>query len=429
MRSFPRAVFFVVTVLAGVSTGQPSLTMIEDILFKADSSRFNGQIEVQWNSFEAADASNIATHFLRVRVVNGLLRVKLVPTTNASSGAHYKVTYVSDGKVQFTEFWHVPPSSSTLRVRDVRAAQPPGPSLPPPPSTQVQISDVIGLTNELSIRPAKGLNFIPFRAAIINSTGEIEGAIGDVTDCVRVDGTSGPCGTGGGGGGSGATFVDGETPAGVVNGINLNFVLSQAPNPASSLELYRNGLLQKSGSDYSISGRDVTFTVPSIPVTGDTILAFYRISPMSSAGPQVLCAGAGTSTTGASLTTLAACVIPGGLLQPGDRVEAAADYSHEGNTIGFSFEIRWGQAVVVSRSTATTEIASTARIDSSIGNPNNYLSFSSWGNSLSHATGLVTAAPDLSQPLTIEFLGSMASAGSESVTLRNLRVVRYSSVP
>ena len=37
---------------------QPPLTLIQDVLYKADGSRFNGFVQISWNSFEAGDTSN-----------------------------------------------------------------------------------------------------------------------------------------------------------------------------------------------------------------------------------------------------------------------------------------------------------------------------------------------------------------------------------
>lgn len=51
-------------------------------------------------------------------------------------------------------------------------------------------SDVTGLVSDLAARPLKGLGFAPSRAAVINSSGAIDGALGNAGDCVLVDGTS-----------------------------------------------------------------------------------------------------------------------------------------------------------------------------------------------------------------------------------------------
>ncbi len=71
-------------------------------------------------------------------------------------------------------------------------------------------------------------------------------------------------------------FSDGETPAGVVDGINNTFSLAFAPNPALSLDLARNGLHLKAGVDYTLAGGIITFLAGAMPSTGDILLATYR---------------------------------------------------------------------------------------------------------------------------------------------------------
>lgn len=109
--------------LASKSEAAPPLTTIQDVLYKADGSRFNGIAVIEWKGFEAADTSVIPTQFLTVQIRNGNLRVQLVPTTNASNSAYYSVQYNSDGKVQFSEVWAVKPSATALRLRDVRVSR------------------------------------------------------------------------------------------------------------------------------------------------------------------------------------------------------------------------------------------------------------------------------------------------------------------
>ncbi len=46
-------------------------------------------------------------------------QVQLVPTTTASAGANYQVTYNSQGEFQFSQVWAVPPSSIPLKVSAV----------------------------------------------------------------------------------------------------------------------------------------------------------------------------------------------------------------------------------------------------------------------------------------------------------------------
>ena len=257
----------------------PPLTTIQDVLYKADGTPFNGTLMIEWRSFEAADASTIATHSLTVPIVNGVLRVQLVPTTNASPGTYYAVRYNSDGKIQFQETWSVPPSSATLRLRDVRVTATSGAvTLPPPEMLPIQQSDVVGLVEELAMRPVKGAGYAPSRVVFADADGALQAVAGNLSDCVRVDGTAGPCGEPAS---YGPVFTDGETPAGLINGSNAVFTLADAPSPETSLSLYRNGLLQKQGVDYVISGNTITFAPGSIPQEGDVLLASYRVGDAS----------------------------------------------------------------------------------------------------------------------------------------------------
>jgi hypothetical protein len=257
--------------------GQPALTTISDVLFKADGTRFNGLAQITWLSFDSASGASIAQQATTVRIIDGNIFVQLTPTSNATPLAQYLVLYESDGKIQFQETWNVIPSTTPLRVADVRTSQPLFPISGSGGSagglTQIQESDVTGLVADLTVRAVKGPGFSNSRTAIINDTGQIEGAVGTATDCVHVDGTSGACG---GGGGSTINFVDGESPGGVVDGSNVTFTLANAPSPSTSLHLFRNGIVQKLGFDYTFSGLTIVFVAGATPQPGDTILADYR---------------------------------------------------------------------------------------------------------------------------------------------------------
>jgi len=72
-----------------------------------------------------------------------------------------------------------------------------------------------------------------------------------------------------------ANFANEETPGGAINSSNLIFTLANAPSPPKSLELFYNGLIQKSsGGDFTLVGLTITFA--SAPTTGSTLLAWYR---------------------------------------------------------------------------------------------------------------------------------------------------------
>src|SRR5437867_8225957 len=114
--------------LSALAWAQPTLTTISDVLFKADGTRFNGLAQFTWVTFDSGNGSNIAQQMKTVRIIDGNLFVQLTPTTDAVPAAQYSVKYSSDGKIQFEETWAVPPSTTTLRVRDVRTTQPTFPS-------------------------------------------------------------------------------------------------------------------------------------------------------------------------------------------------------------------------------------------------------------------------------------------------------------
>src|SRR5437899_7946792 len=105
-RSFFAGVLAAVTLYAAP---QP-LTTIQDTLYKADGTRFNGTLSIAWTTFEAIDHSQIMQQTATVAVVDGNLHVQLVPTTTASPAAFYTVTYNSDGRIQFQETWALPSS-------------------------------------------------------------------------------------------------------------------------------------------------------------------------------------------------------------------------------------------------------------------------------------------------------------------------------
>jgi hypothetical protein len=416
-----------VLVAAGMAVAQPALTTIQDILYRADGSRFNGTIFLTWDAFQAGDTSNVATANLTVPIVNGVLNVRLVPTTTASAGAQYNLTYNSQGVNQFTQVWAVPASSVTLRVRDVLVSQ--GTVVGPAPVVApVQISDIVGLANALALRAQEGVGFTLGRTAVINTSGQIDGAAGNLSDCVHVDGTAGPCGSGGGG--ILPAFSDGETPGGSINGPNTAFTLAFGPSPGASLELYRNGVLLKQSVDYSLSGSTVTFLTGAIPLTGDSLTADYRYAnpsnPLGSlTAAQVICSSVGSSTSASAITQLGSCTIPAGLLGTGDRIEVQFQYNHAGSSTGFTGQIQWAGTTVISRSGAATETALVGRMTFGIYSGAQSWDAQNWGSALSLATATGTASADSTQNLQIAFQGQMAGSTADSVILRNFSVIRY----
>ncbi|MDP9112716.1 MAG: hypothetical protein M3O20_03430 [Acidobacteriota bacterium] len=428
---FVRRLIVLLFAASGLAQAQPALTKIQDILYRADGTRFSGTMFIAWSSFLAGDTSSIATANLTVPVINGVLRVQLVPTTTASAGAQYNVTYQSGGVNQFTEVWAVPPSAPALRVRDVRLSS--GVIVGPASSTApIQIGDVTGLSNALAVRPTDGAGFSIGRTAIINASGQIDAAAGNLGDCMHVDGSSGACGTGtsSGSGGILPLYSDAETPAGSVNGVNAAFTLAFAPAPATSLIIFRNGLLQTHSFDYSLSGNVVTFLAGSLPQTGDELIASYRYAnPNNILGTltaaQVICSGPGATTSAIVSTSLGSCTIPAGLLTAGDRIEVQFYYRHTGTATAFTAEFHWGSTTILSRTSLASELALTGHASLGVLSSGQSWDSQSWGNifALTNAIGLATENTALS--LTLTFPVHMAATTSDTITLSNFTVIRY----
>lgn len=417
-------------VLASATTlpAAPALTMIQDILYKADGTRFNGTLSIQWTNFQAGDTSIVATQQLTLQIVNGVLRVQLVPTTNASAGANYSVNYSSAGRFQFTETWAVPPSSAVLRVRDIRVSNGTVVGSLPVSGGQIAISDVTGLTNELLVRPIRGAGLAPNRVAFINSAGQIDAVQGNVSDCVTVDGSSVPCGSIG----SGTANAYGEIPA---KSTDATYNLAFTPAPTSSLQLYRNGLLLGTNVDYTVSGNQITFLTTAIPQTGDILQASYQYIPVgsiignqrSSNGPQVLCNGGGGTTASTSLAILGTCNILANKLVAGDRVEIKFGYTHQGTASGFNPAVYWGGTGLVLRALTASDTAIVGEAEITVASDGAFTHFTT--SSASAGLPLLTngAVPgNIQNPNTVAFDGLLARTGTaDSLTLRFYTVTRY----
>lgn len=183
----------------------PSSTTIQDTVVLANGARFSGTVEITWSSFTASDRSLVPAGQLKLNVVNGVLNVQLVPTISASpAGTTYVVRYQSDNNFVAVERWNVPPSAAPVRLSAVRLGTSSGGSSSGPPALgTINISDVTGLPTELANRPIKGSAYQVNRVVVTGTSGDLDTVTGDPADCVRVDGSTGPCGTGTGGGGSG----------------------------------------------------------------------------------------------------------------------------------------------------------------------------------------------------------------------------------
>src|ERR1035441_576102 len=85
--------------------------------------------------------------------------------------------------------------------------------------TTVQMTDVVGLTDALAERPTTGAGYLVGRLLVPDINGALSGLMGTPDQCVRGDGSLGPCG-------GSVSFVDLELPAGTVDGTHGEVALS-----------------------------------------------------------------------------------------------------------------------------------------------------------------------------------------------------------
>lgn len=64
-----------------------------------------------------------------------------------------------------------------------------------------------------------------------------------------------------------------EVPTGTINGSNTTFTLSESAHEQDSLMVFKNGLLQKYTTDYTLSGTTITFV--TAPATASELVIVY----------------------------------------------------------------------------------------------------------------------------------------------------------
>jgi hypothetical protein len=183
------------------SDARGSVTISDEQVYGSDGRLFTGVIKlVPIKGTETGDP-------MFLPVTDGVLHCKLNPLGNDWS---YIALFLRHDRVEAQERWVVPNVPYTLRTQDVKrgGAIPTVDTISPRAATgTINESDVIGLVADLGARPVKGPAYTAMRVAVINSAGMLESAIGSPSECVRVDGTSGPCGI---------SSDSGSTPSGAV---------------------------------------------------------------------------------------------------------------------------------------------------------------------------------------------------------------------
>lgn len=266
-------------------------TRVRDTVYYATGKRADGRITITWPAFTSG-AKTVAAGTLDVRVSNGVLDVELEPTP---AGISYTARYYLNNGVSNLEYWIVPTSATPVTVAAIRTATIPTPNL--------QIS--VGQIGQSGAQTGQCLAWTG------TSWQPVDCAIAGVVDATRIQGRDVATTAPGGGmvltwnatagrwepqgltattpvdgqmlrfdGASGrwqtVTVVDQETPSGVLDGVNTVFTLASAPSPANGLILFRNGIVQKRGFDYTLLGNTITFVPAATPQPEDVLLAWYR---------------------------------------------------------------------------------------------------------------------------------------------------------
>ncbi len=425
------AALFCSTLLA-----QNQLVTIQDTLFMADGIRFSGTLLIRWNTFDT-NSGTIVQQSRTVVVSNGNLQVQLAANATAPAPANsYSVAYQSDGREQFSEAWTVPQVSRSLKVAEVRtgtfSGAGGGGSGSVGNQTPIAESAIVGLVADLAQRPVKGPGFGTGSIAVINQSGQVETVVGNVGDCVYVDGTTGACGA------PSPQFFDAETPGGVVDGTNTTFTLANPPS-GTSLQLFRNGIYMKAGFDYNLTNSTVQFVAGAIPQPQDTLVASYRIDP--SAGnigninsgdvgrrtglAQVLCSSGGRTSISNAWYTLGACDIPAAALHAGDRFEIRFNFSHSGSTSGFDVQAVWGTTAFLLRHGSALDAAVVGRAEASVSTAGVQLTTESWGTVLPLLPGIASA--NSQSGLKIDFLGKLDAVGTDTLGI-SYTILRYPAI-
>lgn len=158
-----------------------------------------------------------------------------------------------------------------------------------------------------------------------------------------------------GGSGAGIEIPDiTEIPAGTTNEINTVFSLSKTPM-AGTLRLYLNGVRQKPGTDYALSGGTITFSDP--PFAGDRLLADYK--PDVAVKTRVFGEIPAGYVNGDNTTFVLAYMPVAGserVFLNGIRQTPGADYTLTTDTIVFTTAPFTGDRLLVDYAAAITEV-------------------------------------------------------------------------
>jgi hypothetical protein len=100
----------------------PTLTTVNDVVYRADGSTATGTLVISWDAFTTADGKAVPAGQMSATLSStGALNVALAPNEGATpSGSYYEVVYKLDDGTTSTEYWTVPATSPTT-IAAIRA--------------------------------------------------------------------------------------------------------------------------------------------------------------------------------------------------------------------------------------------------------------------------------------------------------------------
>lgn len=184
--------------LAALATAAP--TRILDTMRDANNALVTATCTITWPSFRGADGTSVSAGTRRYAVRAGVIDIALQATAGGTptSAPWLAPAYtVRCGGSAAVEYWQVPAASAPVTLAAVRQGAPGQPSgggsggdvLGPNASVGGE-AVVFGGSTGKSIARAAGSGVARLQNGVL---GTVPGSAGD---CVRVDATSGPCGTG-----------------------------------------------------------------------------------------------------------------------------------------------------------------------------------------------------------------------------------------
>ena len=291
---------FLLLLLIVCAAAKATPTEIRDTIFTGFSGvLFAGRMTIDSPAMTTADGRTVQRWQRTYTVVGGVISVDLEPNSTATpAGTSYSVVYRPTSGLAWSERWVVTASASPLTVSDVRVVTAPIPTVMFQPSqilgggasigqcigwsgsswapincqspisgapstwptAAVQESDVTGLVVDLAARPLKAPGYANGRAAMVDSTGALDAVIGAPSDCVRVDGSSGPCG---------ATQVNSDW--------NASSGVAQVLNKPAAFPPTRHTLIFDGSTTNPGDGSTLTWTCGFVPGTGITCTTIWTV--------------------------------------------------------------------------------------------------------------------------------------------------------